>query len=68
MAIMDRIGITGGEAWQSKLSALIGESDTVVFVLSPTSAHSDVCAWEVEEAAKLGKRLIPVLAEPLGVA
>ncbi len=63
---IDRQGIDGGEAWQSKLSALIGDSDTVVFVLSPTSAQSQVCVWEVEEAARLGKRLIPVLAMPLG--
>jgi hypothetical protein len=63
---IDRQGIDGGEAWQAKLSALIGDSDTVVFVLSPTSAQSQVCLWEVEEAARLGKRLIPVLALALG--
>jgi predicted NACHT family NTPase len=36
-----------------------------VFVLSPDSARSEICAWEIEEAARLSKRLIPVLCRPL---
>ena len=62
---IDRHGISGGEAWQQRLGALILESDTVVFVLSPASARSSICGWEVEEAARLGKRILPVLARPL---
>ncbi|HTR11794.1 MAG TPA: toll/interleukin-1 receptor domain-containing protein, partial [Roseiarcus sp.] len=30
---IDRQGISGGEEWKARLSALIGRSDTVVFVL-----------------------------------
>jgi len=30
----------------------------VVFMLSPASARSEICAWEVEEAARLGKRIL----------
>ena len=37
----------------------------MVFVLSPTSARSEICAWEVEEAAQLGKRILPVNCRPL---
>src|SRR5262249_9088809 len=48
-----------------RLGNLILEADTIVFVVSPSSATSDVCAWEVEEAAKLGKRIIPVSCRPL---
>jgi TPR repeat protein len=44
---------------------LISEADTVVFVLSPTSARSEICAWEVEEATRLGKRILPVNCRPL---
>ena len=44
---------------------LISEADTVVFVLSPASARSEICAWEVEEAARLGKRILPVNCRPL---
>jgi hypothetical protein len=37
----------------------------VVFLLSPISARSEICAWEVEEAARLGKRILPVICRPL---
>ena len=58
--VIDRHGISGGEDWKRRLGNLISEADTVVFVLSPTSARSEICAWEVEEAARLGKRILPV--------
>ena len=40
-------------------------ADTVVFVLSPSSARSDICDWEVEEAARLNKRILPLNCRPL---
>jgi TPR repeat protein len=57
---IDREGISGGEEWKQRLGNLIRDADTVVFVLSPTSARSEICAWEVGEAARLGKRILPV--------
>jgi TIR domain/Sel1 repeat len=63
--IIDREGISGGEKWKLRLGSMISEADTVVFVLSPTSARSEVCAWEVEEAARFGKRILPVNCRPL---
>lgn len=65
---LDRHGISGGEDWRSRLGNLIRDADTVVFVLSPSSARSDVCAWEVAEAIRLGKRIVPVLCRPLADA
>lgn len=62
---IDRTAIHEGEDWKARLGALIAAADTVVFVLSPKSAASPVCLWEVEEAAKLSKRIIPVQALPL---
>jgi TIR domain len=62
---LDRHGISGGEDWQRRLSNLIRDADTVAFVLSPASAKSDICSWEVREAVRLGKRIIPVLCRPL---
>ena len=62
--VIDRQGISGGEDWKRRLGNLISEADTVVFVLSPTSA-SEICTWEVEEAARLGKRILPVVCRPL---
>jgi hypothetical protein len=63
---LDRHGITGAEDWKQRLGALILEADTVVFVLSPEAAVSPVCLWEVDEAMRLGKRIVPVAAVPLG--
>jgi TIR domain len=64
--VLDRKGISGGEKWEPRLGAMIRDADTVAFVLSPTSAASPVCKWEVAEAARLGKRIIPVVCRPLG--
>ena len=65
---LDRHGISGGEDWKSRLGNLIRDADTVVFVLSPSSARSEICAWEVGEAVRLGKRIIPVLSRSLNGA
>src|SRR5215470_5291268 len=62
---IDREGISGGEKWKQRIGNLISEADTVVFMLSPASARSEICAWEVEEAARLGKRVLPVNCRPL---
>ena len=66
--ILDRHDISGGEEWQARLSSLIQDADTILFVLSPRSAASDVCHWEVAQADLRGKRLIPVLCTALGPA
>ena len=58
---LDRRSIREGEAWKERLGVLIADADTVVFVLSPNSARSTVCQWEVEHAHELAKRIIPVL-------
>jgi hypothetical protein len=34
-------------------------------VLSPASALSEICGWEVDESARLGKRILPVVCRPL---
>ena len=65
---LDRHGIAGGEDWQSRLGTLIRDADTIVFILSPSSAHSTICRWEVEEALRLNKRIIPVLCHALEAA
>src|ERR1700722_1040163 len=62
---IDRHGISAGEDWKKRLGALIRDADSVVFVLSPSSAKSEVCAWEVAEAVRLGKRILPVLCRSL---
>ena len=62
---LDRHDIAGAEDWEARLGALILGADTVVFILSPAAVRSERCAWEVERAAELGKRLIPVQGAPV---
>src|SRR6516164_9677998 len=64
--LIDRHDISGGEDWKRRLGNLISEADTIVFVLSPSSARSPICAWEVEEATRLNKRILPIVWRPLG--
>jgi hypothetical protein len=63
--LMDREAIHEGEEWKKRLGALISGADTVVFILSPKSASSPICQWEVDQAKSLSKRIIPVLAVAL---
>jgi TIR domain len=61
-AFLDKTDIAPGEPWKERLGGLIAAADTVVFAISPDSIASSICGWELEESARLGKRLIPVVA------
>jgi WD40 repeat protein len=50
--------------WMAEIRVAIAEADAVVVVLSPASVASPVCETELQAAADLNKRLIPVVAEP----
>ena len=63
--LIDRHSIPGGEDWKAQLRYMIVEADSVVFALSPRSAASKLCEWEVEEADQVNKRLIPILCSSL---
>ncbi len=58
---IDKHSIRQGEEWKARLRQLIAACDTVVFVLSPDSARSETCRWEVDEAHRQAKRIVPVL-------
>ncbi|MEL6388305.1 MAG: toll/interleukin-1 receptor domain-containing protein, partial [Pseudomonadota bacterium] len=68
--LLDQHGISAGEDWQARLGDLILACDTVVFVLTDASAKSEICAWEVDRASELSKRILVVTTGPLseGVA
>ncbi|MCI4664997.1 MAG: toll/interleukin-1 receptor domain-containing protein [Neomegalonema sp.] len=59
--LIDHTGIHHGADWRLRLGQMILEADTILFVLSPDSVASDVCAWEVAEAHRRSKRVLPVL-------
>lgn len=60
--LVDRVAIEIGEPWRKRLQDLIARAETIVFVLSPDSVASKVCAEEVDWGKRLGKRFIPVVA------
>ena len=62
---LDLHDIAAGEDWEDRLGGLIQSVDTMVYALSPASVKSEICAWEVDQALKLGKRLIPIIALPV---
>jgi len=65
---IDRGDIQAAENWQERLGQLILEADTLVFILTPKSAISPICKWEVDEALRLNKRIVPIIWKPLGDA
>lgn len=64
--IIDRHSIVAGEPFKDRLAGLILEADTCIFVLSPKSVEAPYVLWEVEEAHRRGKRLVPIVCERLG--
>ena len=60
-AYLDLHDILPGEPWQERLGKLIATADSVVFALSPDSVASKIVDWEVNEAERLSKRILPVV-------
>ncbi|MGZ0188453.1 MAG: TIR domain-containing protein, partial [Alphaproteobacteria bacterium] len=56
------------EEWKGRLEELIAEADTIVFLLSPHSATSEICGWEVEYATSLNKRIAPIVIDDVDTA
>jgi TIR domain len=67
-AFLGKTDIAPGEPWKERLASLIATADTVIFSVSPDWIASNICAWELEESTKLGKRLIPVVARRIADA
>jgi formylglycine-generating enzyme required for sulfatase activity len=59
--LIDRQEIYAFEDWWKRIQALIGQSDTVVFVLSPDAVESKVALREIAYAASLDKRFAPIV-------
>ena len=60
-AYLDEKDIEIAERWWDRLRELILDSDVVLFLISPDSVVSEVCANEVELASDLSKRILPVV-------
>jgi WD40 repeat protein len=66
-AYMDQRDILPGEPWQERLGKLIEGADVVAFALSPDSVASTMCDWEINEAERLGKKVLPVVCRNVEV-
>ncbi|MEQ1696045.1 MAG: toll/interleukin-1 receptor domain-containing protein [Hyphomicrobiaceae bacterium] len=66
--IIDRHGIFGAERWEERLGQMILEADTIIFLLTPSSAESRACHWEVDQSVTHRKRIVPVIGKPLAGA
>jgi WD40 repeat protein len=66
--LIDRADIYAFEDWWRRIEALIGQADTMVFVVSPSSIASSVCKREIAAAAALNKRLAPIVCQPVADA
>ncbi|HEY3944943.1 MAG TPA: TIR domain-containing protein [Solirubrobacteraceae bacterium] len=62
---VDVDGIRDGEVFPEALRRAIESSDAFVFVISPDSVHSSFCEEEVEHAAHLNKRIVPLSLRPV---
>ena len=60
------LDVIRGDQWRTKTQAWIRKSDTFIFILSPSSAKSDICAEELEIAERLGKDIAALAISPLG--
>lgn len=60
-AYIDTADIVAGEPWKECIVQIIGAADVFVFGISPSVVRSEVCLWELGEATKMGKKILPVL-------
>src|SRR6201991_668183 len=65
---IDRQDIAAGEDWSQRLTGLIKDADTIVYVVSPDSVTSDHCTQELREALGSAKRILPVVWRPVADA
>jgi hypothetical protein len=59
---VDWEGIPFSAEWMKEIEAGIDAAEAFVFILSPNSIQSDVCAKELAHAVARNKRIVPVLA------
>ncbi len=62
---IDRADIPAASRWRDELARAIEVSDAVIALVTPAWAASENCRQELEHADAAGKRILPVLAEPV---
>ncbi|SDM86413.1 toll/interleukin-1 receptor domain-containing protein [Kriegella aquimaris] len=59
--LIDKEDIVFGEEWQKRLKNIIHSVDIVILIISSESVKSSHVIWELQEALKLNKRIIPIV-------
>ncbi len=57
---LDYEDIQAATEWRRELLMAVQSCHDFVFIISPNSCLSEYCLWELEEALKLNKRIIPI--------
>jgi hypothetical protein len=65
--MLDGRDIGSADVWKHRVQTLLSSVDAVVFVLTDDSAEAIECEWEISEAQRQGKRVVPVLPAALQV-
>ncbi|QID16694.1 TIR domain-containing protein [Nitrogeniibacter mangrovi] len=65
---VDWEGIPPSAEWMAQIETGIREADAFVFMMSPAALASTVCRQELDIAAGLDKRLVPVVIEDVAPA
>lgn len=63
---LDEKDIVVGSPWQERLGELIARADVVAFLISPDSIASPHCEWELNEAERTGKKVLPIICRRTG--
>ena len=64
-AYFDKQDIAEGEVWEERLRSLISSSDTTLCVITEKWIESTECVKELDIALDLGRRVIPILKQPI---
>ncbi|MEM7459920.1 MAG: TIR domain-containing protein [Pseudomonadota bacterium] len=59
--LLDLHDIEVATDWQARLREMIRSVDTLVVVITPGWIKSELCNWELEEALRQNKRIIPLI-------
>lgn len=62
---VDREDIPAASRWRDELARAIDLADAVIVLLTPAWLASENCRQEFDHAEAAGKRILPVLAEPV---
>lgn len=60
-AWVDLDDIVPSARWMDEIKTAIADADSVIFIISPDSAASQVCGIELQYAVGLSKRIVPVV-------